>query len=101
MFVTAYCTSECSSTQAQHNDKAEGGAQAQDIRDEPNNRWPDKKANISAGRDRCNRRTSSLLGGVASSAQRKGEHHRKPCANQAKTQKSDRNPADNESERES
>ncbi len=59
------------------------------------------KAHISTGRDRSNCRPRSLLRGVASSTQREREHHRKSCANQAKTQDRDRNPSDNQSDRES
>jgi hypothetical protein len=60
-FVPAYCTSAYSSTQAQHNDKTEGDAQTQSIRNKPNDRWSDQKAYISKGSDCRNRRASSLL----------------------------------------
>src|SRR5215469_3256787 len=100
-FVPVYCASAYSSTQAQHDDKAEGDAQAQGICNKPNDRWSDQKAYIPAGSDCCNRRASSLLRGTTSRAQREREHHRKSCANQAKAEKSDWNTGDNESERES
>src|SRR5947209_11529190 len=98
-FVTAYSTSTYSSTQAKQHHKAQGDAQTQGIRNKPNDRWTDQKAYISAGSDCGNRRASSLLRGTASGAQREREHHRKPCANQAKTEKSHWNPGDNQSER--